>query len=44
MRFVQQYDSVNDKVIGRFDVLWGFAPLLPELACRQLTTQSLLTA
>lgn len=44
MRFVQQYDSVNDKVIGRFDVLWGFAPLLPELAVRQLTTQSLLTA
>lgn len=42
MRFVQQYDSVNDKVVGRLDVLWGFAPLLPELACRHLTTQSVL--
>lgn len=41
MRFVQQYDSTEDKVNGRLDVLWGFAPLLPELACRHLTTQSL---
>lgn len=44
MRFIQQYDSSADVVVGRFDVLWGFAPLLPELACRHLTTQSLLTA
>lgn len=44
MRFIQQYNSSADTVIGRFDVLWGFAPLLPELAVRHLTTQSLLTA
>lgn len=44
MRFIQQYNSTDDVVIGRFDVLWGFAPLLPELAVRHLTTQSLLTA
>lgn len=42
MRFIQQYDSSADSVRGRFDVLWGFAPLLPELAVRHLTTQSLL--
>lgn len=42
MRFIQQYDSSADAVRGRFDVLWGFAPLLPELAVRHLTTQSLL--
>lgn len=42
MRFIQQYDSSADTVRGRFDVLWGFAPLLPELAVRHLTTQSLL--
>lgn len=43
IRFIQQYDSSADSVRGRFDVLWGFAPLLPELAVRHLTTQSLLT-
>lgn len=42
MRFIQQYNSTDDSVVGRFDVLWGFAPLLPELAVRHLTTQSLL--
>lgn len=42
MRFIQQYNSSSDTVIGRFDVLWGFAGLLPELAVRHLTTQSLL--
>jgi hypothetical protein len=42
IRFIQQYNSTDDAVIGRFDVLWGFAPLLPELAVRHLTTQSLL--
>lgn len=41
MRFIQQYNSTDDVVVGRLDVLWGFAPLLPELACRHLTTQSL---
>lgn len=43
IRFIQQYDSSADAVRGRFDVLWGFAPLLPELAARHLTTQSLIT-
>lgn len=43
MRFIQQYNSTDDVVVGRFDVLWGFAPLLPELAARHLTTQSLIT-
>jgi hypothetical protein len=42
IRFIQQYASASDTVVGRFDVLWGFAPLLPELAVRHLTTQSLL--
>jgi len=42
MRFIQQYNSTDDVVVGRFDVLWGFAPLLPELAVRHLTTLSLL--
>jgi hypothetical protein len=44
IRFIQQYDSSADTVRGRFDVLWGFAPLLPELAVRHLTTLSLLNA
>ena len=44
IRFIQQYDSGADAVKGRFDVLWGFAPLLPELAVRHLTTLSLLNA
>jgi hypothetical protein len=43
MRFVQQYNITDDKVVGRFDVLWGFAPLLPELAVRHLYTQSLVS-
>lgn len=42
LRWVQQYSSTADTVVGRFDVLWGFAPLYPELAVRHLTTQSLL--
>lgn len=42
IRFIQQYSVTDDKVLGRFDVLWGGAPLLPELACRHLTAQSLL--
>jgi hypothetical protein len=42
MRWVQQYSPTADTVVGRFDVLWGFAPLYPELAVRGLTTQSLL--
>lgn len=42
LRWVQQYSSTADTVVGRFDVLWGFAPLYPHLAVRHLTTQSLL--
>ena len=41
LRWVQQYAVGSDTVAGRFDVLWGFAPLYPELACRHLYTQSL---
>lgn len=42
IRFIQQYAVGSDTVAGRFDVLWGFAPLLPDLAVRHLTQQSLL--
>jgi len=41
IRLVEQYNSTDDVVVQRFDVLWGFAPLYPELACRNLFTQSL---
>lgn len=44
MRFIQQYAIGSDTVAGRFDVLWGFAPLMPDLAVRHLTTLSLLNA
>lgn len=42
IRFIQQYNSTADVVVGRFDVLWGFGALLPELAVRHLTTLSVL--
>jgi len=42
LRWTQQYAIGSDTVAGRFDVLWGFAPLYPNLAVRHLTTQSLL--
>jgi hypothetical protein len=42
LRWVQQYAIGGDTVAGRFDILWGFAPLYPELAVRHLTTQSIL--
>jgi hypothetical protein len=42
MRFVQQYAVASDTVAARLDVLFGFGPLLPELAARHLTTLSLL--
>lgn len=41
LRWVQQYSSTADTVVGRFDVLWGFAPLYNELASRHIYTQSL---
>lgn len=36
MRWAQQYAIGTDTVAGRFDILWGFAPLYPELAVRHL--------
>lgn len=33
-RMVRQYDVVNDKFPCRFDILFGWAALYPELACR----------
>lgn len=42
IRFVQQYGASDDVVKARFDVCFGFAALYPELACRHLTTASLL--
>lgn len=41
LRFIQQYNISDDNVVGRFDVLWGFAGLYPELASRHIYTQSL---
>lgn len=41
MRWAQQYDISADTVAGRFDILWGFAGLYPELANRHMYTQSL---
>lgn len=34
IRIVRQYTINNDAIPCRFDVLYGFAPLYPELACR----------
>lgn len=34
MRLAKQYSITDDKVLTRIDVLWGFAPLYPELAVR----------
>lgn len=42
MRFVEQYGASDDIVKHRLDVCFGFAGLYPELACRNLTTASLL--
>ncbi len=42
MRFVEQYNGTDDVVIQRMDVLFGFAPLFPELAARNLYPQSLI--
>lgn len=36
MRWAQQYAISSDTVAGRFDVLWGFAGLYPELASRHM--------
>lgn len=34
LRFIRQYVATTDQWISRFDVLYGWAPLYPELACR----------
>jgi hypothetical protein len=34
MRIVRQYTINNDSIPTRLDVLYGWAPLYPELACR----------
>ncbi len=34
IRVVRQYTINNDSIPTRFDVLYGWAPLYPELACR----------
>lgn len=34
IRFIRAYDVVNDRIIGRLDLLGGWATLRPELACR----------
>jgi hypothetical protein len=34
MRIVRQYTINNDSIPTRVDVLYGWAPLYPELACR----------
>lgn len=34
MRIVRQYDGNNDRMITRLDVLYGYAVIRPEMACR----------
>jgi hypothetical protein len=34
IRVVRQYTINNDQIPARFDVLFGWAPLYQELACR----------
>ncbi|WP_136420290.1 P22 phage major capsid protein family protein [Herbaspirillum sp. ST 5-3] len=34
MRFIRQYDAVNDDWISRIDVLFGYKAIRPQLACR----------
>jgi hypothetical protein len=34
MRLARQWAAATDTVATRFDILWGFAPLYPELAVR----------
>jgi hypothetical protein len=40
MRIARQYAIGTDTVPCRIDVLWGFAPLYPELATRHVNTLS----
>ena len=34
MRFIRDFDTVNDDWISRIDVLYGMKTLRPQLACR----------
>lgn len=34
VRFVRGYDVINDKFVSRLDILYGWAAIRPELACR----------
>lgn len=34
LRFVRDYDITNDRLLGRLDVLYGYAVIRPELAVR----------
>jgi len=43
MRLAKQYAIATDTVPCRFDVLWGFGSLYPELATVHRTTASLIT-
>jgi len=36
VRLVRQYDINNDNIVARLDVLYGWVPLYPQLACRVL--------
>ncbi len=38
LRYINDYDTVNDMFISRVDILWGSALLRPELAVRIPTT------
>ncbi len=37
MRYIRDYDGTTDQLISRFDVLYGWAVLRQELACRVVT-------
>jgi len=38
MRLVSDYDVINDRVLTRLDVLYGYKVLRPQLACKILHT------
>ena len=38
LRLARQYDASADTVLTRFDILWGFAPLYNQLACKHIAT------
>jgi hypothetical protein len=34
MRIIRQYDINNDRMPTRIDILYGYAAIRPEMACR----------